>query len=110
MSANQPAEEARGVVDIPVVVEIEGVTPPTVFGRLSVSMDALWASVRHLPLDDFTMLAYQLFLTGPQAVENVIRLLESVGPLSLGFTLSGETRQLKISRANSTAHRDGRAP
>ncbi|MFI9269793.1 hypothetical protein ACIGXM_03605 [Kitasatospora sp. NPDC052896] len=108
MSENQAPADASAAIDIPVVVEIEGVTPPTVFGRLSVSMDALWASMRHLPLDDFTMLAYQLFLTGPHAVENVIRLLDS-GALSLGFTLAGETRRLKISRANPPEDRGGRA-
>ncbi|MFI9273814.1 hypothetical protein ACIGXM_24345 [Kitasatospora sp. NPDC052896] len=92
-----------GTVFGPVVVELTGVTQPATFDRVSDALAALWASMRALPLDRTTYLAYEHFLTRPDAEERAIEFAAQPGGLVLSFGLGDGTHLLKLRPARPVA-------
>jgi len=76
-------------------VSIEDVTGPATFRRLPDALDALWQSLRVLPLGWTQNEAYRYFF-GPGAVERVEGFLARDGELALTFTMAGRPHSVRI--------------
>ncbi|KJK57712.1 hypothetical protein [Saccharothrix sp. ST-888] len=83
-------------------VEIEGVTEPAMFRDLAKALDALWVSLRALPLGSYQYEAYKDFF-GPDAAERVAEFLERDGRLDLSFSMSGRSHLVRVHRAKKAA-------
>lgn len=79
----------------PVTVEIENITRPAEFTSLASAVEALWGSLRALPLGWEQYQAYALFF-GEGAVQRVESFLERDGQLTLSFGLAGTSHALHI--------------
>ncbi|MDH6576953.1 hypothetical protein [Kitasatospora sp. MAP5-34] len=96
-SSATPARAAR-----PVTVEIERVIAPATFPNLRSATDALWTSLRALPLGSTQYEAYKLFF-GPDVVERVSEFLDRDGHLHLCFALQGRPHSVWIRPTDETA-------
>ena len=85
----------------PVVVELTGITGPAEFTRLPDALAALWESMKVLPLCEEQYLAYELFLTRPDAVERAAEFLQYDGRLELSFGLADGPHLLRVRWAGS---------
>jgi hypothetical protein len=79
-----------------VTVEISGVTGPATFSNLRAAVDALWQSLRVLPLGWNQYQAYRLMFEGPDAVERVADFLARDGSLQLTFVMAGEIHSVSV--------------
>ncbi|GAB2700886.1 hypothetical protein [Kitasatospora kifunensis] len=89
------------------VVEIEGITPPTRFTRLSDALAALWGSVKVLPLDRDQLRFVGFCLTNPNAVEAATEKLARDGAMVLTIYLSDGLHRLTIRPATPEATAQG---
>ncbi|GAA2774260.1 MULTISPECIES: hypothetical protein [Kitasatospora] len=87
----------------PVVVEIEGITAPARFDRLSDAAAAIWHSVRALPLGNTQYEAYRYFFTRPDAVERCREFIDRDTGLTLSFRMNGRSHRVRIQPAKPTA-------
>jgi hypothetical protein len=76
-------------------VEIGDLTTPATFTRLPVALEALWSSLRALPLgwEQFDAASYTL---GPDSIERAERTLARDGELSLTITLKGRSHTVTV--------------
>jgi hypothetical protein len=85
----------------PVTVELTGITQPATFARIPDALSALWESMRALPLGQVQFLAYELYLTRPDAEQHVAERLTRQGELVLTFWLGDALHLLRINPAQS---------
>lgn len=86
-----------------VTVEIQGVTAPATFPNLLAAVDAVWESLRALPLGSDQYEAYKLLLGGPDAVERVARLMERDGRFEVAFTMAGRSHLVRVGPPDDVA-------
>ncbi|MGE7434087.1 hypothetical protein [Kitasatospora sp. NPDC001175] len=82
--------------NLPVVVEIEGITAPATFTRLPDALTAVWDALKLLPLGTLQADAFRYFLTRPDAAERTTEFLRRDGRLDLSFTLHGRTHAVRL--------------
>lgn len=97
MSGRIPSKELTG----PVTVELTDITEPATFARLGDALAALWESMQALPLGRKQYLAYELFLTRPDAVERAAEFLQQEGRLELSFGLADGPHVLRVRPAGA---------
>ncbi|MGE7433481.1 hypothetical protein [Kitasatospora sp. NPDC001175] len=85
-----------------VTVEIEDITEPATFGRLSDALAAAWESMRVLPLGVVQADAFRYFLTRPDAAEHAAEFIRRNGRLELTFAMSGRSHAVRIRWADPT--------
>ncbi|MGK4584211.1 hypothetical protein [Kitasatospora sp. HPMI-4] len=83
-------------------VEIEDVTEPATFARLSDALAAAWESMRVLPLGAVQADAFRYFLTRPDAAEHAAEFIRRDGRLELTFAMSGRSHAARIGWADPT--------
>ncbi|GAA4865481.1 hypothetical protein ACGFX4_30270 [Kitasatospora sp. NPDC048365] len=88
MNATAPAPKGY-------TVSIEDITEPATFTRLPDALDALWQSLRVLPLGWTQYEAYRYFF-GPGAVERVETFLARDGRLTLSFHMAGRAHAIRL--------------
>ncbi len=93
--------DPRAYDDGPVVVEIEDVCGPAVFGRLPDALTALGRSLRLLPLGTLQAGAFTYFLAHPDAGRLVAESIRRDGRLALSFRLDGRLHSVWISPAGA---------
>lgn len=81
-----------------VTVEIEGVTTPRTFPRLSAALDALWESLRALPLG-FDQYDAARHVLGPGEVHRVEQALARDGELTHRITMNGQSHVVSVRTA-----------
>ncbi|MGK4582554.1 hypothetical protein [Kitasatospora sp. HPMI-4] len=86
----------------PVTVEIEGITEAATFHELPKALDALWRSLRALPLGSLQYEAYREFFE-VDAAERVTEFLERDGRLELTFAMSGRSHSVRVRPAERAA-------
>ncbi|GAA2275209.1 MULTISPECIES: hypothetical protein [Kitasatospora] len=84
-----------------IVVEIEDITAPATFSRLSDALAALWASLRELPLGWQQHEAYRYFL-GEGAEQRVEDHLAR-GEMVLSFAMAGRSHLVRVRREKPVA-------
>ncbi|MCX4749954.1 hypothetical protein OG455_31305 [Kitasatospora sp. NBC_01287] len=85
--------------ECPVVVEIEGITPPAQFARLGDALAALWESMRLLPLGEPQADWFGYYLTRPDAARRVAEMLERDQQVELSFGLPDGPHVLCVRKA-----------
>lgn len=78
-----------------ITVEIEGVTSPATFPRLSAALDALWESLRALPLG-FDQFDGARQVLGPGAVRQVEQALAQDGRLTHHIVMGGQSHAVSV--------------
>lgn len=107
LHSNGPVTEAFSAA-APVIVEIEDVTAPVVFGRLPDALAATWEALRVLPLGAVQADAFHYFLTRPDAATDIINVLRREGELSLTFRMGGRLHSVRVHPAETAGRHRGR--
>ncbi|MGW4892466.1 hypothetical protein ACWEQL_09395 [Kitasatospora sp. NPDC004240] len=81
----------------PIVVHIDGVSPPTHHQHLPEALATLWRTLRTLPLTPDQAAAFRYFLTRPNAAEHVRSLLDRDGGLHLTVHLGDRLHCVSVS-------------
>ncbi|WP_344469703.1 hypothetical protein [Kitasatospora kazusensis] len=76
-------------------VQIEGITPPATFTRLSSALDALWKSLRALPLG-FDQYHAARHVLGPGEEHQVEQALAQDGEVTHRITMSGRSHVVSV--------------